>query len=248
MKLRIVHLYPSELGINGDVGNVTVLTRRAEAHGHEVDVIEVGVGGELPADADIVHIGSGPFTAVQTVLPDALRHASQLRALRDSDAPILAIGGGWELLGRRIVHDGGELAGLDVLPSETTREARHSVGETVLDALGGVLTGFANHSVRTTLLDGARPLGSVRRGFGNDGSSGKDAGDEGVVVGASIGTHLHGCVLGMNPRLADQLIAAALARRDADAVLGEPPADLALVDEWASRSRAALRARVGDPR
>lgn len=246
MKLRIVHLYPSELCINGDVGNVTVLVRRAQARGNEVDVVDVGIGDELPDDVDLVHVGSGPFSAVQTVLPDAHRHAERLRALRAAGAPILAIGGGWEVLGRRIRHDGGETAGLDVLPSETIREAGQSVGETAIDADGGVLTGFVNHSSRTTLLDGARPLGTVRRGFGNDGSGAKDAGAEGVRMGASIGTHLHGCVLGMNPRIADELLAAAIARRDADAVLGELPDDLAVLDDWASRSRAALRARVGD--
>jgi CobQ-like glutamine amidotransferase family enzyme len=246
VKLRIVHLYPRELGINGDVGNVLVLARRAEARGHEVDVVDVGLGADLPEDVDVVHIGSGPFAAVQTVQPDAVRHSAALRALRDEGVPILAVGGGWELLGQRIRHDDGELPGLGVFPTEVTRERRQSVGETVVTAPDGtVLTGFANHSARTTLEGDAKPLGSVVRGYGNDGSAGKDSGDEGVRFAASVGTHLHGCVLGMNPALADELLAAALRRRGETAPLQPVPADLVQLDDWARRSREALAGRVG---
>ncbi len=243
MTLRIAHLYPAELGINGDVGNVLVLARRASSRGIEVEVVDVGVGDELPADVDIVHIGSGPFSAVQTVQPDALRHAEALRALRDAGAPILAVGGGWELLGRRIVHEEGELEGLDVFPSEVVRETRQSVAETVIALPDGHATGFANHSARTTLLDGAAPLGRIVRGFGNGGSTAKDSGDEGVRTAASIGTHLHGCILAMNPGIADELLAAALVRRDQ--ALPSVTPDLAELDDRARRSRDALAHRVG---
>ena len=245
MKLRIGHLYPAELGINGDVGNVLVLEQRARARGHEVEIVDVGVGDDLPGDIDIVHIGSGPFAAVRAVQPDALRLATALRNLRDSGVPILAIGGGWELLGRRIVHDDGTLDGLDVFPTEVVRETTQSVGETVIETRSGTVTGFANHSGRTTLDADVEPLGRVRRGFGNDGSAAKDAGAEGVRIGASIGTHLHGCVLGMNPDLADEILSAALTRREPDAHLAPETGELAQIDEWARRSRAALAQRVG---
>lgn len=245
MKLRIAHLYPSELGINGDVGNVLVLARRAEAHGHEAEIIDVGIRDDLSGGVDIVHIGSGPFAAVRAVQPDALRHADTLRGLRDDGVPILAIGGGWELAGRRVVHDDGVLEGLGVFPSEVVRESAQSVGETVVEASGTTLTGFVNHSGRTILDAGSRPLGRVVRGFGNDGRAGEHTGAEGVRVGASIGTHLHGCVLGMNPALADEILGAALARRDSAVVLPPATGDLVQIDEWARRSREALALRVG---
>lgn len=245
MKLRIAHLYPSELGINGDVGNVVVLARRAEARGHVVEIVDIGVGDELPGDVDVVHIGSGPFAAVRAVQPDASRHAVLLRELRDAGVPIVAVGGGWELLGRRIIHDEGVLEGLDVFPTEVVREASQSVGETVVQGRNDVITGFANHSGRTILDAGARPLGRVLRGFGNDGSAAKDAGAEGVRVGPSIGTHLHGCVLGMNPVLADEILLAALGRREPSTPLLPAIDELAQIDDWARRSREALAQRVG---
>lgn len=245
MKLRIAHLYPDELGINGDVGNVLVLARRAEARGHEVEVIPVGVGDDLPADIDIVHIGSGPFAAVRAVQPDALRHAARLCELHDAGIPILAIGGGWELLGRRIVHEDGVLEALDVFPTEVVREPSQSVGETVVEGRDGFLTGFANHSGRTTLDAGVQPLGRVLRGYGNGGSGSPNTGAEGVRVGASVGTHLHGCVLGMNPLLADEILLAALGRREPTTPLAPATGELAQLDDWARRSREALAQRVG---
>ncbi|HEV7741947.1 MAG TPA: cobyric acid synthase, partial [Pseudolysinimonas sp.] len=61
--ITIVHLYPRELGINGDVGNVTALARRAGWRGLDLNVIGVGAGDTLPPQAHLVHIGSGPASA-----------------------------------------------------------------------------------------------------------------------------------------------------------------------------------------
>ena len=61
--IRLVHLYPRELGINGDVGNVTALRVRAGWRGMPLEVVEVGPGETLPPTAHLVHIGSGPASA-----------------------------------------------------------------------------------------------------------------------------------------------------------------------------------------
>lgn len=246
MKLRIAHLYPVELGINGDVGNVTVLAKRARARGLDVEVVNVGRGaGALPGDLDLLHVGSGPLAAVQTVQADALRHATQLRDLTEEGLPLLAIGGGWELLGTSITHDDGELEGLGVFGSRAVREPSQSVAETVVRTDSGLLAGFANHNAVTTLDTGVGALGDVVRGFGNGGSGAENAGAEGARHAASIGTHLHGPVLALNPSLADQLIEVAVERRDADRSLGDGGEELARLDLWSRNARQALMRRIG---
>ena len=246
MKLRIAHLYPVELGINGDVGNVTVLAKRARARGFDVEVVNVGRGAaSIPDGIDVLHVGSGPLAAVQTVQSDALRHAEELRELVAGGLPLLAIGGGWELLGSSITHDDGELEGLGVFASQASRELSQSVAETVVRTDGGLLAGFANHNAVTTLHAGAEPLGEVVRGFGNGASAAEDSGAEGIRQHSAIGTHLHGPILALNPALADQLLERAVQRRDADRSLGDGGEELARLDLWSQNARLALMRRIG---
>ena len=232
--LRILHLYPRELGINGDAGNVLALAERARWRGIEAEVVSQAPGGELPASADIVHIGSGPLSAQRAVHADVLSIADRLRDWRDAGVPILAIAGGWQLLGRELVTPEGEtLAGAGVFPSRAVLGAARHVGEIVVRSTElGSLAGFENHSARTE-LEGGEPLGRVLSGTGNDGAS------EGVTVGASIGTHLHGPVLPMNPVLADRLLATAL-RAELPAV---PQTER--VDRYATNARRAIAERLG---
>ncbi|GIT80231.1 glutamine amidotransferase [Leifsonia sp. LS1] len=232
--LRILHLYPRELGINGDAGNVLALAERARWRGVETEVVTHAPGADLPASVDIVHIGSGPLSAQRAVHADVVNIAGRLRDWRDAGVPILAVSGGWQLLGRELVTPDGEtLAGAGVFPSRAVLGSARHVGEIVVrTAETGTLAGFENHSARTE-LEGGEPLGRVLSGTGNDGSL------EGVTVGAAIGTHLHGPVLPMNPALADLLLATALR--------GElpPVPQTERVDRYATNARRAIAERLG---
>jgi hypothetical protein len=231
--LRILHLYPAELGINGDAGNVLALAERARWRGVDADVVTHASGDELPASADIVHIGSGPLSGQRAVHEDVLRIAPRLREWRDAGVPFLAIAGGWQLLGTGLeTPEGDLLAGAGVFPTRAALGAKRHVGEIVVRlADGSSVAGFENHSART-VLDGAEPLGRIARGTGNG------DGTEGVVVGSSIGTHLHGPLLPMNPALADRLLGAALR--------GEVPSvpQTERVDRYALNARRAIADRL----
>ncbi|CAM5325544.1 type 1 glutamine amidotransferase [Leifsonia shinshuensis] len=236
--LRILHLYPRELGINGDAGNVLALAERARWRGVDVDVVSHAPGAELPASADIVHIGSGPLSSQRAVVGDVARIAPQLRQWRDAGVPILAIAGGWQLLGEEIeTPDGETLAGAGVFPTRAVLGSRRHVAEVVVRMRdGGILAGFENHSATTTFgadASGAAPLGDVVSGFGNGDKT------EGVVIGNAIGTHLHGPVLPMNPVLADRMLQTALR--------GElpPVTQTERVDRYAANARRAIGARLG---
>jgi hypothetical protein len=238
--LRILHLYPRELGINGDVGNVTALLERARWRGIDADVVRHGVGDSLPDAVDIVHIGSGPLSSQRVVLEDVQRIAPTLREWRDEGVPILAIAGGWQVLGSEIVTAEGErLTGAGVFPTRAQLGSARQVGEMIVSTADGVLAGFENHSSQI-VLEGGEPLGTVLSGVGN----GDEERSEGVQVAAAIGTHLHGPVLPMNPSLADRILAAALARSGdttALAAVGEVRA----VDGYATNARRAIADRLG---
>lgn len=232
--LRILHLYPRELGINGDVGNVLALRERARWRGVQTEVVSHAPGGELLASVDIVHIGSGPLSAQRMVHADVLRIAPLLTRWRDAGVPFLAVAGGWQLLGAELVTPEGEaLAGAEVFPTRALLGAERHVDEVAVQMADGVtLAGFENHSA-ATVLNGGTPLGRILSGFGNG------DGTEGVLLGASIGTHLHGPILPMNPALADRILAAAL-RAELPSVQRTER-----VDRYAANARRAIVERLG---
>jgi CobQ-like glutamine amidotransferase family enzyme len=244
MAVSILHLYPRELGINGDVGNVMALQTRARWHGIEATVRPYSPGDELPEDVDLVHIGSGPVSAQRAVYSDLMRVAGRLRELQADGVPFLAIAGGWQLLGEELVTDDGErLTGAGVFPSRTVLRPERVVGEIAVRTADGIVTGFENHSGATTLQEGATAFGTVLAGTGNRAEAVTRL--EGVRHGASIGTHLHGALLTMNPSIADHLLEHALDRRGGALPAAGDTEPLARADEYAARSRAAILARLG---
>ncbi|WP_431277430.1 type 1 glutamine amidotransferase [Leifsonia poae] len=238
--LRILHLYPRELGINGDVGNVTTLVERARWRGIEAEVLRHEIGEALPDAVDIVHIGSGPLSSQRIVLEDVQRIAPTLRGWRDAGVPILAIAGGWQLLGNEIITaDGERLTGAGVFPTRTELGPQRQVGEMIVRTADGELAGFENHSSRI-ILEGGEPLGTVVSGSGN----GDESRSEGVQIAASFGTHLHGPVLPMNPVLADRILATALTRSGATTEL-TAVSEVRVVDGYAANARRAIAERLG---
>ena len=218
--ITVVHLYPRELGINGDVGNVMALRKRAEWRGAELRVLDHEIGAELPTDAQLVHIGSGPASAQELVLDDLARIAPRLREWSASGVPFVAIAGGWQLLGRtRQRADGTVVPGAGVLPTDS----RAATKRVVREVWNKDVAGFENHGAETTSDD---------PGFAWPVSR----------FGSSVATNLHGPFLPMNPAFADELLDVAAAH--AGVVLGEPSTAMAEVDDRAARSRAAIRSRL----
>ena len=243
MKIAVGHLYPDYLNIYADRGNIAVLARRAALRGHELEVRGIGLGEPLdPAAVDLVYVGGGQDREQALVAGDLARRGDELRAVLDGGAALLAVCGGYQLLGRGYRDAGGvELPGAGVLPLETVAGERRMIGDVLLECelepgVKRTVAGFENHAGRTLLDPGAEPLGRVVAGFGNDGASGY----EGCRLGRAIGTYLHGPLLPRNPWLADWLLAQALARQ-----LGEPPELAPLPDELEAEAHrvAAERAR-----
>jgi CobQ-like glutamine amidotransferase family enzyme len=240
--ITLLHLYPRELGINGDVGNVTALAKRAEWRGMPLRVLDHEIGSPLPDAAHLVHIGSGPVSAQELVREDLYRIAPRLREWAAGGVPFLAIAGGWQLLGRELTALDGSLSiGAGVFPSSAVLTTRRAVDEV---AASGDIAGFENHGAVTTLLDGALPLATTLHGRGNAAGGGPARGAaEGVIAGGSVGTNLHGPFLPMNPSWADRLLESAAAL--AGVPYGDDDGRCAQADDYARKSRAAIRSRLG---
>jgi CobQ-like glutamine amidotransferase family enzyme len=230
VKIRVGHLYPDYLNIYADRGNIAVLARRASLRGHELEVRAVGLGDALdPGAHDLLYVGGGQDREQALIAPDLAAKADALRAAHGRGVALLAVCGGYQLLGRGYRgRDGSFMPGAGLFPHETVAGDTRMIGDVLLECEldSGVrrpLAGFENHAGRTLLDEGAEPLGRVVYGFGNDGESGQ----EGCRRGSALGTYLHGPLLPRNPWLADWLLARALAH----AGTGEPPSLAPLTDE-----------------
>jgi hypothetical protein len=214
--LRIAHLYAEEMNIYGDRGNILTLVKRAEWRGIEVTVETVGRGPVADLSGyDLVFWGGGQDRDQELVFNDAAEHKTEpVKRAVDAGAVVLAVCGGYQLLGRSYMTAAGKtLPGLNLVDLHTVPGVRRNIGNIVIDVtpLGiepPTLVGFENHSGKTYLAPGLKPLGRVLRGAGNNGEDG----GEGVVQGNIFGTYLHGSLLPKNPHFADLLLARALAR------------------------------------
>ena len=245
MKIRVGHLYPEYLNIYADRGNIAVFSARAGWRGLALEIEAVSVGDELrPGSHDLLYIGGGQDREQALIAPDLATKSEAIRVAIDGGAAVLAVCGGYQLLGRFYRDRGGaELPGAGVFPLHTVAGERRMIGDCLLECElepgeRRTLAGFENHAGMTRLDDGAEPLGRVVAGFGNDGESGY----EGCHVGAAIGTYLHGPLLPRNPWLADWLLARALAHRLGEApVLAELPDTLEQEAHLVSAGRARSR-------
>jgi CobQ-like glutamine amidotransferase family enzyme len=218
--IRVGHLYPDYLNIYADRGNIAVLARRAAWRGHELVVDTVTVGDDLPPGLhDLLYVGGGQDREQALVAEDLVRKADAVHAAAADGSAVLAVCGGYQLLGRsyRDFH-GADLPGIGLFPLETVAGKRRMIGDVLLECelepgSRRTLAGFENHAGRTRLDAGAEPLGRVVAGFGNDGESGF----EGCRVGRAVGTYLHGPLLPRNPWFADWVLAQALAHAAAAA-------------------------------
>jgi lipid II isoglutaminyl synthase (glutamine-hydrolysing) len=216
--IRVGHLYPDYLNIYADRGNIAVLRMRAERRGHELAVTAIGMDDAIvPGAHDLYYVGGGQDREQMLVAENLAAKSDELKhAVLEDGAALLAVCGGYQLLGRgyRGFH-GEDMPGVGLFPLDTVAGSKRMIGNVLLECDGGTIAGFENHAGRTLLDDGAEPLGRVVAGFGNDGESGY----EGCRVARAIGTYLHGPLLPRNPWLADLLLAQALAHCDG----GDPP-------------------------
>lgn len=211
--LRVCALYSELMNIYADRGNIVFLRRRCEWRGIGFQHYGAGPGEHVdPAAHDLFYVGGGQDRDQRMVAADMVASKRQdLAAAVESGAVLLAVCGGYQLLGHSYQLGDEELPGVGLVDLRTVREdGPRLIGNCAIEAdLGGgprTIAGFENHGGRTYLGPGETPLGRVLAGHGNNGRDGF----EGVRSRNVIGTYLHGPLLPKNVWLADRLIELAL--------------------------------------
>lgn len=214
--ITIGHMYPDAMNVYGDMGNIITLRYRLEQRGYKVAYKPLHSMAEFDGSIDILLGGGGQDSNQGVIHEDLIRHKKELIAACEDGLVCLMICGMYQMFGRRFVlTDGSEIPGAGVIDIETKAGERRLIGNIVLESPFGSLVGFENHSGRTYLGSGLAPLGTVQKGFGNNGEDGT----EGVIDRNIFGTYMHGPALAKNPRLADEILERLLRRRGLDTQL-----------------------------
>ncbi len=233
LRLRIAHLFPELLNLYGDGGNILTLVKRCQWRGITPEVMEVSYG-ERPSfsDVDLAFIGGGSDREQAIVCEQLLAVGDELRSFVEDDGVLLAVCGGYQLLGHSYLMGDRRLEGLSLVDLDTDRGDPRLIGNIEIESRiqDMPIVGYENHGGRTTLGPGVEPLGRVRHGHGNDGTSGM----EGCLYRNVVGTYIHGPLLPKNPGVADWLIGRALRRRYGRAV------ELAPLDDAQERAANAV--------
>lgn len=222
LEIRLLALYPDQMNIYADRGNMIFLRRRCEWRGIAFRLESVAHGEDFdPTGHDLIYIGGGQDRDQLEIAGDMRQtKRSALVSAAEQGVVVLAVCGGYQLLGNAYTLDGERIEGIGILDAETIRESGpRLIGNIAIDTRipgsdGQLLTlaGFENHGGRTYLGSDTKPLGSVVSGHGNNGRDGF----EGAVSGPTdnvIGTYLHGPLLPKNYLLADHLIEMAIRHR-----------------------------------
>src|SRR5437868_5740826 len=253
LTLTLGHLYPDQLNLYGDRGNIIALRRRCEMRGIQLRVVGLGIGDALaPDEYDMLFIGGGQDKEQAPVAQDIYEvKGIGLWAAIEDDMPVLAVCGGFQLLAHYYRPANGlDMRGLGVFDAWTIHKGAHvarCIGDVAISWNGSTLAGFENHGGRTH-LGTAKPLGKVLRGHGNN----AEDHTEGAVYRNAYGTYMHGSLLPKNPHFADYLIALALERtygrtdRTAESLVhtieqnngSTPLAHSTKASKWSSRIRS----------
>ncbi|MBJ58378.1 glutamine amidotransferase [Candidatus Saccharibacteria bacterium] len=209
--ITIVQLYPEQMNIYGDHGNLLVLKRRLEWYGYTPRVIEYNVGDTFPDDIDIVIGGGGQDSGQEAIHADLMNIGPKLKKLADDNTPMLMVCGLYQLFGNFFqTSQNKRLEGIGILDIETYGTDERLIGNIVTENESfGEIIGYENHSGQTRLGEGAEPFAKVVKGAGNN----SEDGHEGARFRNVIGTYLHGSILPKNPQIADFMIEVAVRKR-----------------------------------
>ena len=215
MKIKILHLYPDLLNLYGDKGNIECMRKRLMWRGIDAQVQAYtcdDTGFDL-SDVDIVFIGGGSDREQKIVCHRLLEHKDALKSYVEDGGTLVAVCGGYQLLGKYYKLEDETIEGLNILDIYTEQGKKRLISNIILkpDFIEGEIVGFENHGGRT-YIGSHSPLGKVVYGYGNDGKSGA----EGVVYKNVVATYLHGPLLPKNPKLCDYILTNAIKRKAPD--------------------------------
>lgn len=224
MKITIGHLYPDLLNLYGDRGNIQCMMKRCQWRGIEAETICFENDDEIDfSKLDIVLLGGGSDREQMLVCEKLKVIKDDFKAYVEDDGVVIAVCGGYQLLGNYYATDEGVIEGLGIVDLDTEQGKGYRLIDNIVlesDLFSMPVVGFENHAGRTNIKHN-KPFGKVIYGSGNDGESGY----EGIVYKNVIGTYLHGPLLPKNPQVCDYLIQRALERKYKKKIELEPLED-----------------------
>ncbi len=222
-KIVVGHLYPDLLNLYGDRGNIQCIMKRCEWRGIDAETIEYGLEDKVNfSKLDIVLLGGGSDREQMIVCQRLQEIREDFEAYVESDGVVIAVCGGYQLLGHYYQTDQGKMEGLHLVDIYTEQKPGRLIDNIVLksELFDMPVVGFENHGGRTKIGNN-KAFGKVLYGSGNDGESGY----EGVIYKNVIGTYLHGPLLPKNPQVCDYLIERALERKKKKKIILAPLED-----------------------
>lgn len=229
----IAHMLPDLLNLYGDGGNVRILEQRLRWRGIPVEVRRIQHGEAVDfSQVDLVFMGGGPDREQKLASEQLLAMRDELAAYVEGGGPLLAICGGYQILGRQWLWGDELVPGLGLIDMETRRpgtSADRLIDNMVLESplAAHPVVGYENHAGRTYLGEDVEGFGRVVSSCGHGNND--DDRVEGARYKNVVGTYSHGPLLSKNPEVADWLLARALERRTQRT--GTPAADLAPLDD-----------------
>ncbi|MDO5541510.1 MAG: glutamine amidotransferase [Eubacteriales bacterium] len=212
MNLTIGHLYPDLLNLYGDRGNIQCMMKRCQWRGIGAETIIFEIDDEIDfSKLDIVLLGGGSDREQMLVCDRLKSIRKDFKEYVENNGVVIAVCGGFQLLGNYYATADGVIEGLGIVDLETDRGTDYRLIDNIVlksDLFSMPVVGFENHGGRTNIKNN-KPFGKVIYGSGNDGKSGY----EGVIYKNVIGTYLHGPLLPKNPQVCDYLIQKALERK-----------------------------------
>lgn len=207
-EINIAHLYPELLDVYSDFGNVSTIKKRLEWRGIKVNIDRISATTNVIeySKYDFFLIGGGQEKQQPDVAKLLLKHRSDFKNLADDGITMLAICGGYELLGNYCQNlHGQKYDGLGIFDAYTMTENKRMTGNTTIETnflTPNTIVGFTNHNSETYLGSNCKPLGKVLLGHGNN----KKDKTEGAIYNNVFGTYLHGPLLPQNPIFTDYLL------------------------------------------
>ena len=163
MKITIGHLYPDLLNLYGDRGNIQCLMKRCLWRGIEAETIAFELGDKIDfSKLDIVLLGGGSDREQMLVCEKLKEIQKDFKAYVEDNGVVIAICGGYQLLGNYYKTDQGMIEGLKLVDMSTEQGKGRLIGNIVMqsDLFDMPIVGFENHGGRTTIGNN-KPLGKV---------------------------------------------------------------------------------------
>ncbi|GFH41986.1 glutamine amidotransferase [Lactococcus hodotermopsidis] len=209
-KLRVAHLYGDIMNTYGDNGNILMMKYVGEKLGTEMIVDIVSLGDDFKADDyDLIFFGGGQDYEQFIVSEDLPTKARELTKFIENNGAMLAICGGFQLLGKFYIEaNGRKINGISAMNHYTLNQKDNRfIGDIEIhnDEFDETYYGFENHQGRTFLADTQKPLGRVITGQGNN----NEDGTEGMNYKNVFGSYFHGPILSRNARLAYRIVSSA---------------------------------------